>query len=97
MTFTLNLVSFLVVFVALVRIVTTPVQLWAHGRISKTAWVISSLWFTFVVHGVWVPAAAVTAIAYTHRINHRPDPTPKVPDLPFAQGEPESVVSKEES
>lgn len=78
-----------VIVIALSRIVATPAERWAHGRISIVAWIVAVLWINIVSHDVIVPVAGLLAIWYTHRINKPLDIAPKVPDLPYAEGESE--------
>jgi hypothetical protein len=80
----LDAVAWLVIFVALVRIVVTPASLWAHGRLSKTAWIVGTLWFTWNNHGVIWPIGAIAALWQTWHLARRrtPDPT----GLPYADG-----------
>lgn len=77
-----------VIIVAISRIVVTPPDRWAHGRVSIVAWVVGVLWINIVSHGLVVPVAALLAIWHTHRINKPLDLAPRVPDLPYAEGEP---------
>ena len=75
-----------VIIIAICRIVATPLGEWSHGRRSVVTWIIVSLWLNPVAHGVIIPVAAAIAIWQTHRVNHKVDLAPKVPDLPFAEG-----------
>lgn len=78
-----------VVVITLSRIVSTPAPRWAHGRVSVVAWIVAVLWINIVSHGWIIPVAALLAIWHTHRINKPLDLAPKVPDLPYVEGEPE--------
>jgi hypothetical protein len=90
----LDVVALAVIFVAVVRIVATPAPRWGHGRLSKTAWVIATLWWTPSDHGFVIPVAAIVAIWHTRRLNR--SETIEPPDLPFAEGTPEPAVGSEE-
>ena len=83
----LNVIALAIIFVALVRVTTTPAHLWAHGRLSKTAWVVAVLWLTPGDHGVFLPIAAGVAIWHTRKLNRETPSEP--PPLPFAEGNPD--------
>lgn len=92
-TFLIDIAALFVVFVAIVRIVMTPTALWAHGKASKAAWVIATVWFVPVVHGTGLPVAAAVAIWYTRRLSrHQPKAESS---LPVAEGTPEAEVTEE--
>lgn len=84
----LDAIGFAVIFVALVRVVTTPSYRWTYGRLSKAAWVVAVLCITPGDHGVYLPVAAGLAIWHTGRLN-RATPCEPAP-LPFADGTPEN-------
>lgn len=73
-------------FVALVRIVSTPAGLWAHGRLSKVASVISTIWSIPSAGEVAFPLAAAAAIWHTGRPAKQGSPAPRPEPLPFAEG-----------
>lgn len=86
----LDTVAGIIVFIALIRIATTPAGLWAHGRLSKLAWIIATIWFVPTGHGVPFPVAAAAAIWHTGRLTKRANPQPRPDPLPFAGGTEES-------
>lgn len=92
-----DVVSLLVVLVAVGRVITTDNDRYRHGRWSKAAWVLASVWI-IVGHAATgsLPVGALAAIWHTHRIN-RVHPAPSN-DVPFAEGDAEAdaVVSGEE-
>jgi len=90
-----DIAALALILVALSRIVSTPAVRWAHGRISIVAWVVAVLWCTVVIHGVILPFAAVVAVWHTGRINRPVDLAPKVPDLPYAEGETDEDPTEE--
>lgn len=92
-----DIAALALIVVALSRIVATPAARWAHGRISIVAWIVAVLWCTVVVHGVILPLAAVAAIWHTGRINRPVDLAPRVPDLPYAEGQPDEDSAAEHS
>jgi hypothetical protein len=92
--FLVDIAALFVVFVAIVRIVMTPTALWAHGKASKAAWVIATVWFVPVVHGAGLPFAAAVAIWYTRRLT-RQQKLGEPPPLPVAEGTPEPEVTEE--
>ncbi len=75
-----------VVFVALVRIVSTPAGLLAHGRLSKAAWIIAIVWFIPTAGWVVFPLAAAAAIWHTGRLAKQGSVAPRPEPLPFADG-----------
>lgn len=82
----LNAIAGIVIFVALVRIVSTPAGLWAHGRLSKAAWIIATIWFIPTAGGLAFPVAAAAAIWHTGRLARQGLPAPRPEPLPFAEG-----------
>lgn len=82
----LDAIAGIVVFVALVRIVSTPAGLWAHGRLSKAAWIIATIWFIPTGHGVAFPVVAAAAIWHTGRLTKNGSVAPQPEPLPFADG-----------
>lgn len=82
----LDAIAGIVVFVALVRIVSTPAGLWAHGRLSKVAWIIATIWFIPTAGGVAFPVAAAAAIWHTGRLAKQGSPASRPEPLPFADG-----------
>ncbi len=79
-----DLIATAVIFVALIRILGTPSHLWSHGRLSKAAWVIASVWFTPYLGWLVLPVGAAAAIWKTHTIHAAEQPEPI--DIPFAEG-----------
>lgn len=91
----LDVVGAAVIFVAVVRVVTTPAERWPHGRLSKTAWVVAAVYFAPVISGVMWPLAAALAIWRTRQIT-RTARAATPADLPFATGSPEQPVAGRE-
>lgn len=91
----LDSISLVVVFVAIVRVVTIPAERWAHGRMSKTAWVTAAVWFIVSAHSVALPLGAIAAIWQTRMLNrtNRPEET----GVPFAAGTAEAADVEERS
>lgn len=89
----LNAIAGIVVFVAVVRIVSTPAGLWAHGRLSKAAWIIATIWFIPTAGGMAFPVAAAIAICHTGRLTKQGSP-PRPDPLPFADGTEETGVTE---
>jgi len=83
-----NSASAVIMFVAVIRIVTTPAALWTHRWASKTAWLIAALYFTPSTHSIIVPLGAAAAIFHTHKLNQPPTRPPA--DLPYAAGAPDT-------
>ncbi len=90
----LNAIAGIVVFVAVVRIVSTPAGLWAHGRLSKAAWIIATIWFIPTAGGLAFPVAAAIAIWHTGRLTKQGSPAPRPDPLPFADGTEETGVTE---
>jgi hypothetical protein len=87
----LDMLAAVAMFVAVVRIVMTPTHLWSHERLSKTAWIVASVWFAPQFGGVSWPVAAIFAIGYTRSLCRRAEAIPTVPGLPYAEGSPDSA------
>jgi hypothetical protein len=81
-----DLIATVVIFVALVRILATPNQRWAHGWLSKLAWIIATVWFTPYLGLLVLPVGALAAIWKTHDLRSKPGPDPL--QVPFAEGNP---------
>jgi hypothetical protein len=92
-----DVLAAIAMFVAVVRIVMTPAHLWPHGRLSKTAWIVASLWFAPQFSGVSRPVAAIFAICHTRTLCRRAEASPTVPGLPYAEGSPDDARAEEES
>lgn len=90
-----NLVSAALTFVALVRIVGTPRERWAHGHLSKTAWIIASIWFSPYLGAIVVPIGALAAIWKTDSLSRAGKPENL--SVPFAEGTPQSEAGAEEN
>jgi len=88
----LDVVATLITFVALVRIVITPRDRWAHGRLSKTAWILATLWLIPYVGSLVLPLGGLAAIWKTRRLSRKGAPDPL--DVPLAEGSP-LLVDKE--
>ena len=88
-TLLLNAIGGVIVFVALVRIAITPASLWAHGKWSKVAWAIASVWFIPTEGRLALPLAAVAAIIHTHNLTKSALDRSSEQGIPFAAGEPE--------
>lgn len=78
------LIGLVVVFAALVRVAAAPRDLWPHGRLSKTAWIIATLWFTLHSGPMILPLGAIAALWKTHRLRHQRAPDPL--GVPYAEG-----------
>lgn len=78
------IIGIVVVFAALVRIAVTPRELWPHGRVSKTAWIIATLWFTLHNGPMILPLGAIAALWKTHRLAQQRKPDPL--GVPNAEG-----------
>ena len=89
-----DLVATAVIFVALIRIVATPRERWAHGRLSKTAWIIASIWFTPYLGAIVVPIGALVAIWKTDSLSRATKPENF--DVPFAEGKPSPEAAADE-
>lgn len=78
------IIGIVVVFAALVRIAVTPRDRWPHGRLSKTAWIIATLWFTLHSGPMILPLGAIAALWKTHRLTQQRKPDPL--SVPYAEG-----------
>ena len=92
-TVLIYVISLAVVFVAIVRIVTTDAELWTHGRLSKTAWIVACLWLIIGNRSGALPVGAIAAIWHTWKLN-RSRPGDSL-DVPFAEGTPETPNTEE--
>jgi hypothetical protein len=83
----IDLLAFAAVLVAVVRIVGTDTDRWAHGTWSKAGWIAVTFWAAWSTrHGV-VPFGAVAAIWQTHRLHRQPRQSNQDgADVPFADG-----------
>jgi hypothetical protein len=82
----IDLIATVIMFVALIRIIATPRQKWAHGLLSKTAWIVATIWFTPYLGWLVLPVGALVAIWKTHDLQHGPGDDSL--EVPFAEGEP---------
>ena len=81
-----DLLATVIMFVALIRIIATPRQKWAHGLLSKTAWIVATIWFAPYVGWLVLPVGALAAIWKTHALQHSSGVDSL--EVPFAEGEP---------
>ena len=58
----IDLVASVAFFAAIVRVVNLPKERWPHGRMSKTAWVVAILWFTWMIGHLLIPLGAIAAL-----------------------------------
>jgi hypothetical protein len=92
---TIDLIAMVLIFVAVVRIVTTDRERFAHGRLSKTTWVIAALCLVLNTRHGDYPFGALFAIWHVRSITRRPKSDR--PDVPFADGEPVPFRAEERS
>ena len=84
----IDLIATVAVFAAIVRVVNLPKERWPHGRMSKTAWVVAIVWFTWMVGHVLVPLGAIAALWRENSLRRQ---EPAQPDgIPTAAGSPVS-------
>ena len=91
----LDLVSTAVIFIALIRIIATPREHWAHGHLSKAAWIIAAVWFTPYVGAIVVPVGALAAIWKTDSLSRAAKPENL--SVPFAHGTPSPEAAAEDN
>lgn len=85
----IDLLAFAAVFVAIVRVIRTDTDRWAHGTWSKVGWIALTFWLAWSTRFGILPFGALAAIWQTHRL-HRPPKRWNQDglDVPFAQGIP---------
>ena len=85
----IDLLAFAAVFVAIVRIIRTDSERWAHGTWSKVGWITVTFWLAWSTPIGVLPFGAVAAIWQTHRLHRQPRRWNQDSlDVPFAGGIP---------
>ena len=69
-----DLFAFAAVIVAVVRIIRTGADRWAHGGWSKAGWLFLALWWSWSTRFGVVPVGAMLAIWQTRRLHRQPRP-----------------------
>lgn len=85
-----DLAGFVVIVVAVIRVVTTDTDLWRRRQWSKAAWVLLAVLFVWSTRLGALPVGAALAIWKTHRLLHpiRRGQAVDPCDVPFADGIP---------
>jgi hypothetical protein len=85
----IDLLAFAAVFVAIVRIIRTDTDRWAHGTWSKVGWIALTFWLAWSTRFGVLPFGALAAIWQTHRLHRQPRRwNSDGLDVPFAGGIP---------
>ncbi len=85
----IDLLAFVAVVVAIVRILRTDTDRWAHGAWSALAWIVVTLWVAWSTRFGVLPFGALAAIWRTHHLHRQPQAwNHDGLDVPFANGIP---------
>jgi len=74
-----------VIFCATWRLIRTPRECFSYGLLSKTGWLVASLWFTWHLGLVALPVGACATLWHLHKLARR---GAAAEDIPFAEGVP---------
>jgi hypothetical protein len=85
----IDLLALAAMFVAIVRIIRTDTDRWAHGTWSKVGWIALTFWLAWSTRFGYLPFGALAAIWQTHRLHMKPRRwNHDSLDVPFADGIP---------
>lgn len=85
----IDLLAFAAVVVAIVRVIRTDTERWAHGTWSKVGWIAAIFWLAWTTRFGVLPFGAWAAIWQTHRLHRLPRRrNGDSLDVPFADGIP---------
>jgi hypothetical protein len=79
--------TFLVAAIAAWRVLNAPTDGWAHGQLSRIAWVATCLTFAWHLGPLLIPVGAIAAHIHVRSIIKNAIPQGP-PDPPFAEGTP---------
>ena len=90
-----DVLALIVMLVAVARLAASDVDRFAHGRLSKTIWIITALCFVWNTHLGDLPIGAALALWRLSTTPSRATPTQPL-DVPFAEGMPGPFEAEEQ-
>lgn len=85
-----DVVAGAVELLAIIRTIRVPAHAWTYKRWSKAAAIALAGWGTITIGVLALPIGALAVIWHTRTLARALIATPAVPDLPYAQGDPEA-------
>jgi hypothetical protein len=69
------------------RVARSPREWYSYGLVSKTGWIIASLWVSWHCGAALLPVGAIAALWHLHKLSRRQE-AGQVGSIPFATGAP---------